>query len=322
MKTNQPLLLEPFNVVALARTPWAGDKIYKLLRTATVDTSTRESKRVGECWEFSCDPNYPSRIKGTDTSISELIAADPNAMLSRALVAKNGKRCQLMVKLINAVRPLSLQVHPRISPDQPYDGKWESWLVLAAEREARAYIGFARSTSHEQILEKIIRQQDMRPLLGILPLRRFDYLDIEPCTPHALGAGAVILEVQYLLHGEGGKTLRLWDWGSERRLDTLAALREITPHQQWGQQYIDSKRATGQCWANKYYRTKLLNFSAQQEFALDIEHYGIVLCMAGNMSINSVPVCGYQPLFLPAAITRPVRVQTDSAGYLVVIEPV
>lgn len=312
---RQPLLLQPFNAVDLARTPWAGTQIYELLHPNAVGT------RVGESWEFSCDSKYPSYLKGSSVSIANLIATHPQDMLSAELVARHGQYCQILVKLINAARPLSFQVHPDITHAKPYDGKWESWLVLAAEQDSKAYIGFARPTSHEQVLEKITAQQDLQPLLGELPLRKFDYVDIAPHTPHALGAGAVILEIQYLLRGEGGKTLRIWDWGSERPLDTLAALQVIAPHQQCGREYIDKKLTTGKQWENKYYRTKLITFAPQSEFTLDVEHYGIVFCMEGQLTINSTPVQGYQPIFLPAAIAKPVQVQTSSAGYLVCIVP-
>ena len=202
---RQPLLLQPFNAVDLARTPWAGTQIYKLLCPDAIGT-----RRVGESWEFSCDRRYPTYLKGSSVSIADLIATYPQDMLSEELVARHGQYCQILVKLINAARPLSFQVHPDITHDKPYDGKWESWLVLAAERDSKAYIGFAKPTSHEQVLEKITTQQDLQPLLGALPLRKFDYVDIAPHTPHALGAGAVILEIQYLLRGEDCPASTVW----------------------------------------------------------------------------------------------------------------
>ena len=79
--------------------------------------------------------------------------------------------------------------------------------------------------------------------LAALPLHEDSYLEIPPCTVHALGAGTVVLEVQYLLQGRGGETLRLWDWehkyskegeldpqhGTARPLDLARALPLLDP---------------------------------------------------------------------------------------------
>ena len=198
---KHPLLLEALNTVPLSRTPWAGQRIASLL-------AGRE-ERMGECWEFSCDPFYPSKIWQTNIKLRDVIAAHPIETLSQEIVERTGPYCQLMVKLLNAARPLSLQVHPAIDAG----GKWESWLALDAESDSEVYVGFAAVLTREKLHDLIATGASLKHLLGAMTVKEYDYFEIPPHTPHAVGAGSVMLEIQCLEQGQSGKTLRLWDWG-------------------------------------------------------------------------------------------------------------
>ena len=87
MASTRPILLQAFNAVPLTRTPWAGQDIYPLLGNDPQPDETR----LGECWEFSCDPLYPSRLADTHTRLDTIIASDPRAFLSDAQVEQHGK---------------------------------------------------------------------------------------------------------------------------------------------------------------------------------------------------------------------------------------
>lgn len=338
-----PILLQPFNAVPLSRTPWAGQDIYPLLDD---DLGQGEATpRLGECWEFSCDPQYPSRLASTQKRLDIAIAADPRAALSSKQVAECGSYCQLLVKLINAARPLSVQLHPELNQDTPLAGKWESWLVLAAAENSKAYVGFNTVLSRTQLRAKISAAM-LAEYLASITLQEDSYLEIPPCTVHALGAGSVVLEVQYLLHGRGGETLRLWDWGHKynrageldpqrgtaRPLALARALPLIEPAAQTRDAlhprilpvaqnfFAQSGVKILQRSNSPYYRVFTLTATQGTAFALNIvDGYGVMLCWRGAWQLGKTHIIGYQPLFLPAKLGKiEVMCEKNSAAVLVV----
>ncbi|MEU9198190.1 mannose-6-phosphate isomerase, class I [Streptomyces hundungensis] len=69
-----------------------------------------------EMW-MGAHPGAPSRLdRGTgETSLSEVIAADPAGELGRAALARFGPRLPFLFKVLAAGAPLSLQVHPDLA---------------------------------------------------------------------------------------------------------------------------------------------------------------------------------------------------------------
>ncbi len=337
----RPVLLQPFNAVPLSRTPWAGQDIGPLLGLAPDEPP----RRLGECWEFSCDPQYPSRLAATRTRLDTVIAADPRAALSDAVVEQRGPYCQLLVKLINTARPLSVQLHPDLNPEAPRAGKWESWLVLAAAQDSKAYVGFKTRLNRSQLREKI-SAGTLVHCLAALTLHADRYLEIPPRTVHALGAGAVVLEVQHLLQGRGGETLRLWDWGhkyneageldlqhgtarplalaSALPLIDLSAQQRETLHPRIlpaGRRHFCSQGVEIlQRSNNPYYRLFTLTATRHSAFSLDIvDGYGIMLCWRGTWQLGQTKIASYQPLFLPARLGRiEVMCGKNSAAVLII----
>ena len=127
-----------------------------------------------------------------------------------------GASSHILVKLLNADEPLSVQVHPDDSDadlKQDECGKPESWLVLDSEPGAGIYIGFEKSISKKE-LEALLRDGDKaKSALKFVPVEAGDYFEIEPGVTHAIGPGVTLLEPQRIIKGQSGKTYRLWDWG-------------------------------------------------------------------------------------------------------------
>lgn len=340
---TRPVLLQPFNAVPLSRTPWAGQGISKLLQDPPAANQTWP--RLGECWEFSCDPQYPSRVATTQARLDRTIAAQPQAALSPTQFEQHGAYCQLLVKLINADRPLSVQLHPDLSTTAPLAGKWESWLVLNAATDSVAYIGFNTALTRTQLREKITAGT-LAAHLATVTLQAGTYLEIPPHTVHALGAGAVVLEVQHLLQGRGGETLRLWDWGhkynDKGELDAqhgkarpLALARALPLIDGVAQQQATLHArilpppqkiftAAGvdivQRSDNPYYRLLTLTTTTASKFVLQVTNgYGIMLCWQGAWQVAQATITGYQPLFLPAALGKmEITGEKDSQAVLIV----
>jgi mannose-6-phosphate isomerase len=164
-----------------------------------------------ESWEI-CD-------HGPDQSI---VADGPLAGMSLGqLVRERGQellglrapraRFPLLVKFLDAARPLSVQVHPNdaqaarlIPPDL---GKTEAWVVLAAEPGSTIYAGLAPGTDRRRLADAM-RQGTCDQLLHHFQPQPGDCVFLPAGTVHALGAGLLVAEIQQ----SSDVTYRLFDW--------------------------------------------------------------------------------------------------------------
>jgi mannose-6-phosphate isomerase len=122
----------------------------------------------------------------------------------------------LLLKLLFARTPLSIQVHP----DDDFargiglpHGKTEAWYILAAAADAKVAVGPRRRLTRRQ-LRTSIENGTIADLVDWRQVRTGDVVFIPAGTIHAIGAGLVIAEVQQ----SSDATFRLFDYGSQREL--------------------------------------------------------------------------------------------------------
>lgn len=207
--------LLPDNFTPPARTPWGGTKIRDRYKAGL---GLAEGPPVGESWEVSVEPSFPSRLESGPT-LAETIAAAPEAWLGREVARRHGQT-PLLVKLLDAADDLSLQVHPRDGdPELAADesGKPEAWVVLEAEPGAGLYLGFREGVDRARVEETIASQGRLDTLMNFVPVAAGDAFVIDAGTPHAIGRGLTLLEPQFVEPGKKGVTYRYWDWN--RRYD-------------------------------------------------------------------------------------------------------
>lgn len=328
-----PILLDPANFTPRTRTPWGGTKIATLVKGEHITAARGDV--IGEAWEFSCDPDFPSRILDTSVgepeTLLELIQRFPEATLSPALArAGAAAACEILVKIVDAATPLSLQVHPAdgdpaLAPGEC--GKPESWLILDAEEGAGIYLGFSRAYTKDELAALLRSGAAGAECLHFQPVKPGDYFEIGPGVPHAIGGGVTLLEPQRVLYGRSGKTLRMWDWGRRydeqglpdpagkpRTLHLDEALALLDPERQYGAAFAQSLRRDPQRLqlseavkvysypANPYYRTYLIDMQHGGELNLDIaDGYGALVMLKGRMQMNGLTLMGGQPALLPHA---------------------
>lgn len=217
-----PVLLAADNVTSASRTPWGGRRIARVLKAGLLEGDPI----VGESWELSAGPELPSRIDGPEDgarTLDALLRASPS-MLGRE--AARGSTA-LLVKLLDAASPLSVQIHPRDDYEGLQDGesgKPESWYVEHAEPGAGLFLGLAEGATRDSIARAIERGDDVSALLAFVPVQAGDFVVVDAGTPHAIGAGVTLVEPQRVLPGRRGVTYRYWDWN--RRYDAAGALSE------------------------------------------------------------------------------------------------
>jgi mannose-6-phosphate isomerase len=346
-----PVKLSADVFTPLTRTPWAGTAIARRFKSAM--PGVMPATRIGESWDFSCDPAFPSRVVGRAETLLELVRRFPEETLSPSLAGKGA--CEILVKLIHADMPLSVQVHPADSdPDLKKGecGKPESWLVLDAEPGAGLYLGFSRSMNRDALRELLASGTSSPDWLQFVPVRAGDYFEIAPGVPHAIGPGVLLLEPQRILQGQSGKTYRLWDWGRKydssglvdsargqpRELHLEASLRLMDPSTQVGASYADSLRrgcerrtpALGLTWeifpANEYYQLHRVKAAGKRSARLSIrDGYGALLMLDGALQMGSgderMVVLGRgEPALLPHH-AMPLDVEIGNGADVVVVIP-
>lgn len=210
---STPRLLAPDNFTPAHRTPWGGRRILEVHKAALGLT---DAGVVGESWELSVEPDFPSRLD-SGVLLSEAIAADPVGWLGAAAARGN---TALLVKLLDAADELSVQIHP--TDDYPglsegEGGKPESWYVVSREPGAGLYLGLAEGVDRITMETCLGSSGDVSKLLTFVPVEPGDFFVIDAGTAHAIGRGVTLVEPQQVLPGRRGLTYRYWDWN--RRYD-------------------------------------------------------------------------------------------------------
>jgi mannose-6-phosphate isomerase len=144
---------------------------------------------------------------GALRDFAELLAGDPEYFLGAAHVRKYGAQPQLLVKFLDSGTRLHFQAHPtrefaRRVLGAP-SGKTEAYYVLGT-RESRTeptgyiYVGFQRPPTAAQLREYIVTQDiaAMEACFDPIAVQPGDTFIIPGGTPHALGAGVFMVEIQ------------------------------------------------------------------------------------------------------------------------------
>src|SRR5690606_10079095 len=144
-------------------TPWGGRHIAGGLKRALLGPE-RATAQVGESWELSVEPTFPSRV-ADGRLLSEVLASDPLGYLGPSEAPLRSTR--LLVKLLDAAEPLSVQIHP--DDDAPSlaaseSGKPEAWYVARRDPAAGLYVGLRAGVTEARLRAGIEAQEDVSRL--------------------------------------------------------------------------------------------------------------------------------------------------------------
>lgn len=184
---------------------------------------------LAETWECSTHPDGPSYVVGGEfdgQGLPEVLARHPEYLGTRH---RGETRLPILAKFIDARQNLSIQVHPTDSyaaeNEQGQLGKTEMWYVLDATRDAKLVYGLREDLDPER-LRRSISDGTIGKYLQVVPIRKNDVFFVEAGTIHAIGAGALIAEIQE----SSNLTYRLYDYdrvdaqGNKRPLHLEKAL--------------------------------------------------------------------------------------------------
>lgn len=210
---NKPFLLKPVGKDYL----WGGRRLN--------DDFSKDIplQPLAETWECSTHPDGPSVVASGEFkgfSLPEVLRLQPE-LLGRHYAGLG--ELPILIKLIDAKKDLSVQVHPddeyAFKHEQGQRGKTEMWYVLDASCDAQLVYGFSHDINRA-VLEKSLLDGTVEKYLQKVPVHSDDIFFIKPGTVHAIGAGALIAEIQE----SSNLTYRLFDYN---RVDKNGKKREL-----------------------------------------------------------------------------------------------
>lgn len=205
MANLYPMLFEP----ALKAYLWGGRNLARLGRRLPAEGV------VAESWEIA------GHEDGTTIVTNGAYAGQPltqvQAELGLDLVGANNSWAQargkfpLLIKLLDAAQPLSVQVHPgddyALAHEGNELGKTEMWVVLEAQPGAELILGVTHGTTREGLADALLQGRP-EPHLHHVEVQAGDHLCVPAGTLHAILGGLIIAEIQQ----NSNTTYRVFDW--------------------------------------------------------------------------------------------------------------
>ena len=185
--------------------------------------------KVAEGWMLSCHKDGKSIVSGgayDGKTLDEVINSEGKNILGRN--AKKFDFFPILIKLIDAEKDLSVQVHP----DNEYAmrvegeyGKTECWYIIDCEKDAELIYGFKEKISGEEFKRRI-EDNTFLDVVNKVKVKKGDFFFIEAGTLHAIGKGILLAEIQQ----NSNTTYRVYDYnrlgadGKPRQLHTQKAV--------------------------------------------------------------------------------------------------
>lgn len=200
--------------------PWGGRALGARLGRAIPDGI------VAESWEIAAHANGATQVDAgplAGRTLLEVLGEWGEALVGRRSADELAQgRFPLLIKLLDANRWLSVQVHPNDAYALAHAGdlgKTEMWVILAAEPGAEVIYGF-RAGVDRTAFARAVEAGESERWLHRMPVQAGDVVFVPAGAIHALGPGLIVAEIQQ----NSDTTYRIYDWGRPRPLHIDRAL--------------------------------------------------------------------------------------------------
>jgi len=178
---------------------------------------------LAETWECSTHPDGPSSVASGEFCgrlLSDVLKDHPEFLGTHP---ETKGELPILIKFIDAKHDLSVQVHPddayAFERENGQKGKTEMWYVLDASKDAQLIYGFTRDIN-PNTLRQSLKTGVIERYLQKVPIHKDDVFFIEPGTVHAIGAGALVAEIQE----SSNLTYRMYDYNRTDKNGNLRTL--------------------------------------------------------------------------------------------------
>lgn len=263
-----------------------------------------EGDDIGECWGISAHPNGDGSIRNgvyAGMKLSKVWEEHPEVFGNLAY-----DRFPLLTKIIDAKADLSIQVHPDDAYAKEHEngsfGKTECWYIMDAPENATLVIGHNAKTKEE--LASMIHEGRWSEFIREIPVKKGDFIQIDPGTVHAIKGGLLILETQQ----NSDITYRVYDYdrlqnGRPRELHIEKSIDVITVPAKSVEDSVTS--ATGlpenqlnELYACGYYQIYKLDVNGTGSFAQN-HPFLLMSVLEGSGIVNGQPVKKGDHFILP-----------------------
>ena len=268
---------------------WGGERIAALKH---IDTDLTD---IGESWEISGVPGNETVVAygpNKGQPLSALIARYGSRLLGKKVIERFGTEFPLLVKIIDARRDLSVQVHPDdelARKRHNCNGKTEMWYILDTTPDAKIYAGLSRQLTPETyrrdveaktIMDDITANESHPGDVFFLPAGRV----------HAIGAGNLLLEIQQT----SDITYRIYDYdrrdanGNPRQLHTELAADAIdyTVYPDYRSQPRELAPGMMSLASCRYFDVRLLTVDGPRDIDYAPDSFVIITCTDGNIEVD------------------------------------
>ena len=262
-------------------TPWGGEKLQTVFHKEIPEVPT------GESLEVSCIPGLESTDE-VGRKLPELLAEFGWKMIAKTM---SQQPFPLLLKLIDAREPLSVQVHP----DNDYAalkengklGKTEAWLILDAPEGAELVYGIVPGTKRKVLAKACREGSAVEPLLRRVPVQAGDVCYIPAGCVHAIGAGITLYEIQQ----SSDLTYRFYDWdrtdaqGRKRELHLKKALDVTNLKFQPAPIHPEPVMGVRRVLNEEYFTLDLIR-SLREEKLPPVHGFGLLTVLEGTMELR------------------------------------
>lgn len=195
-----PIKLNPY----VSETIWGGKKLIEEYGVKT------EKNNAAEGWMLSCHDAGSSTVANGEfagKSFADVVKENPELCGKNA---ENFSDFPILIKFIDAMDNLSVQVHPTKEYCEKTgrgQSKTECWYIIDAEEDAYLILGFEDKITPEEF-KAAIENNTLTDYVSKVPVKKGDFFFIESGTLHAICKGILLAEVQE----SSNTTYRIYDY--------------------------------------------------------------------------------------------------------------
>jgi mannose-6-phosphate isomerase len=281
--------IAPFKFVPYLKSVlWGGDKIAPFKGIAT------DQQAIGESWEISGVPGHESVVaEGADKGMTlpALIEKYGAQLVGAKVYERFGNTFPLLVKIIDAKKDLSVQVHPddELAKQRHNSlGKTEMWYIIDAEPGAKIYAGLSKQITPDDYT-RLVEEKKIMDVIAAHESHAGDLFYLPAGRIHAIGAGNILAEIQET----SDITYRVYDFdrrdanGNTRELHTEQAKDAIdyTVYPEYKSEYDRNTMGEVPLIDCDYFDVNLVKADEQQPIAMSHDSFMIIMCLDGKCEV-------------------------------------